>query len=175
MSNLADILVSGGVAVARTDTLYGVLARADDEMTVERVFEIKGRDRDKPLIILLAEADQAFNGAEFVSRFSEQADKPTTVIVDSPGAYEWLRHDDMSVAYRVPKNKKLLDLLRQTGPLVAPSANPQGHEPANNIEQAKKYFGESVDWYEDDGDVPTDQAPSHIVKIKSDNTVEVLR
>ena len=45
----------------------------------------------------------------------------------------------------------MLDLLKQTGPLVAPSVNPEGQSPAKNIAEARKYFGDKVDFYQDGG------------------------
>jgi len=50
-------------------------------------------------------------------------------------------------AFRLPRPKKLVDFLKKTGPLVAPSANPEGLKPAENITQAKKYFGSNVNFY----------------------------
>ena len=44
-----------GVAVIPTDTLYGIVARADNSAAVERVYNIRGRDPKKPMIVLIAE------------------------------------------------------------------------------------------------------------------------
>ena len=46
-----------------------------------------------------------------------------------------------------PKNKNLFTLIKRVGPLVAPSANPQGLKHAETITQAKKYFGNKIDFY----------------------------
>lgn len=175
MASLAETLLAGGIAVVRTDTLYGVVAQADSEAAVEQIFTIKARDRDKPLIVLLPNAELAYDDVENVRKFSEGADTPTTVIVDSPHAPAWLRHADGSVGYRVPKNQKLHELLVQTGPLVAPSANHQGEAPARTAEQAREYFGDQIAWYEDDGEVPATQPPSRIVKVHADGSTERLR
>ncbi|MEK7089665.1 MAG: Sua5/YciO/YrdC/YwlC family protein [Patescibacteria group bacterium] len=51
----------------------------------------------------------------------------------------------------MPKGVALRSLLKQTGPLVAPSANPEGEMPARTIREAKKYFGNRVDFYVDSG------------------------
>ena len=47
----------------------------------------------------------------------------------------------------MPKSKQLISLLKKTGPLVAPSANPEGEKPAETILEAKKYFGNQIDAY----------------------------
>ena len=175
MPGLIETLMTGGVAVIRTDTLYGIVVRASDEQAVERIFQIKQRDRDKPLIVLLPSAEAAYDGIEKVREFSERAETPTTVIVDSPHAPAWLQHADGSVGYRVPKDPTLHALLEKTGPLVAPSANPQSEPPARTVAEAKKYFGDAIAWYEDGSEVPFDQSPSRIIKIHDDGSSEQLR
>ena len=123
----------------------------------------------------LPSAAAAYDESETISKISENSNTPTTIIVESPHAPAWLRHTDGSVGYRVPKDRTLRKLLEQTGPLVAPSANPQGLEPARTIDQAREYFGESIDCYLDGGEVPASQPPSQIFKIKTDGSIERLR
>jgi len=173
--NLLETIQSGGVAVMRTDTVYGLVASALNETAVQRVFQIKNRDADKPLILLLPDARAAFAGKEIVKKYSEEASLPTTVIVNSPQAPKWLQHADSTVAYRVPLDNSLRELLRQTGPLVAPSANPQGMPPAKNILEAKDYFGNKVDLYVDGGEVSPDTKPSQIICLKDDGEIHYLR
>ena len=45
------------------------------------------------------------------------------------------------------KNGNLFNLIKNVGPLVAPSCNKEGHEPAKNIKIAKEYFGDDIDLY----------------------------
>lgn len=175
IEDLVEHLQGGGIAIIRTDTLYGIVARAADEAAVEQVFSVKSRDRNKPLIVLLAAANQAYDDAAVVEQYSARADVPTTVIVDSPHAPSWLRHADGSVGYRVPLDKAVRDLLAQTGPLVAPSANPQGLPPATSIESARTYFKDEISTYVDGGIVPADQPPSRIVKRMTDGSIVRLR
>ena len=47
----------------------------------------------------------------------------------------------------MPKDRSLRDILKRTGPLVAPSANIQGMTPSKNITEAKKYLGNKIDFY----------------------------
>lgn len=46
--DLVEHLKGGGIAIIRTDTLYGIVARAAHEAAVEQVFSVKSRDRDNP-------------------------------------------------------------------------------------------------------------------------------
>ncbi len=78
-----------------------------------------------------------------------------------------------TIAFRMPDKKDLLDLLEKTGPLIAPSANPEGLSPAKNIEEARMYFGDSVDFYEDEGEIENTKG-STLVEIVG-GEVRVLR
>lgn len=171
---LVQLLKSGGIAVLRTDTLYGIVARAEDEDAVKRIYTIKGRSRDKPLIVLIASPEDAYDAHVSILQHTTFT-RPTTVVVDSPSAPDWLRHHDGSLAYRIPANEELRLLLRRTGPLVAPSANPTNSPPARSIEEAQSYFTTQVDAYVDGGVVPEDAAPSRIIRIESDGSIQNLR
>ena len=76
------------------------------------------------------------------------------------------------MAIRWPADKKVLEFLKQTGPLATSSANIQGQPPAKNISEAKKYFGNKVDFYEADGDL--ESLPSTLVDLR-DGQVKILR
>ncbi len=77
-----------------------------------------------------------------------------------------------SIAFRYPKDERLQEILKDTGPLVAPSANPEGMPPATTIEEAKKYFSESVDFYVDGG--TRDAKPSSVIQFKDEKEI-ILR
>lgn len=173
--DLVSLLKAGEVVVLRTDTLYGLVGSALSKQAIEKIYTIKSRDADKPLLVLVASAEDAFDNQELIEKYSEQSVEPNTVIVPSPSAPEWLRHADGTVAYRVPKNKELRELLRQTGPLVAPSANPQGLPPARTIDEARAYFGEAVRHYIDGGTVPIDTPPSRLLSVQPDGSMKRLR
>ncbi len=169
---LVRILRAGGIAVLRTDTIYGVVARADDEQAVAKVYAAKHRNPDKSCIVLVADASQAYGDISHVVYDDQQ---PTSVLVDAPEAPEWLLRQNKELAHRIPNVDWLKEVIRQTGPLIAPSANPEGEQPASTIEQARAYFGDMVDIYIDGGVVPTDTPPSRLVRIHDDGTIERLR
>ena len=76
------------------------------------------------------------------------------------------------MAFRVPNNEFLLKLLKIIGPLVAPSANFEGEDPAKNIVAAKKYFNDSVAFYIDAGELKS--KPSTVVKLEKEK-LTILR
>ncbi|NUQ57634.1 MAG: Sua5/YciO/YrdC/YwlC family protein, partial [Candidatus Paceibacter sp.] len=76
-------------------------------------------------------------------------------------------------AFRLPNDEYLRDLISQTGPLVAPSANLEGMPPATTIDAAEKYFGDKVDFYLDGG--KAESSPSKLIKIEGDKIIELRK
>jgi L-threonylcarbamoyladenylate synthase len=173
---VVDCLQRGGVVVARTDTLYGVLARADDEQAVTRVYQLKDRSEHKSPIVLISDVAQLYDAPDQQLR-ELCADKwpgPVSIIIPSKDAPKWLRRENDSIAYRLPARAELCALPAQTGPLIAPSANPEGESPAMNVEQAVAYFGDAVDVYVDGGQVESAE-PSQLLRVDESGNVERLR
>lgn len=152
-----SIISDGGVGVIQTDTLYGLVGSAYSKKTVNRMYKIKGRSESKPFIILISSIDDIKDfGVKLLDEQKDFLDNvwpgPTSIIVSCPSKkFLYLHRGTKSLAFRMPKNKKLRDFLEMTGPIVAPSANPQGLKPAHTIDEAKKYFGDKVDFYIDRG------------------------
>ena len=146
------ILKNGGVIIAPTDTLYGILSRAEDKKAVDRIYKIKGRDEGKPFIILITSVKDLdkFNikHSEILSN-TRMLPKVSMIMPCGNKKWEYLHRGTKSLAFRLisPKNKYLYALIKRVGPLVAPSANPQGLEPAYTIKEAKNYFGDNIDLY----------------------------
>ena len=173
---LIEIINGGSIGVLLTDTLYGLVAKADNQAAVERVYVAKNRDTTKPPIVLIANVEQMFtslpNGID--NTIGGLWPGPNSVIVPGQGAPEWLVRGSQGVAYRVPDNPRLVRLLEQTGPLIAPSANPEGQPPARTVGEAQGYFGDSVDFYVDGGVAFSDK-PSSLFSMTGDGDTEQLR
>ncbi|MFZ1242740.1 MAG: Sua5/YciO/YrdC/YwlC family protein [Candidatus Saccharimonas sp.] len=173
INQLAHVLNNGGVAVIRTDTLYGIVARADDERAVEKVYQLKKRNPEKSCIVLVADEDSLYG--HMAPGGSLAASVPTSFLIYSPSAPLWLRRANDRIAYRQPQVAWLKEVLKMTGPIIAPSANTEGQPPARTIAEAKQYFGSAVDAYIDDGTVPEDVPPSQLMWRHQDGRVERLR
>lgn len=174
---LVELLRRGGIAVIRTDTLYGLVASADDEAALERVYAAKGRDEHKSCIVLLDDMRSAYGRGDELDSDAHRfhSDVPTSFLINGSGAPAWLLRENSDLAYRVPESLAFRQFLAQTGPLIAPSANPQGLPPARTVAEAKAYFGTKVDMYIDGGEVPADTPPSRLLRIRDDGRVESLR
>lgn len=172
---IADTLVRGGIVVIRTDTLYGVIACVNNEAAVQKVYAVKQRNPAKQCIVLLASSDMAPAYQHQLRDHSENAAKPTTVVVPATNEPIWLRRTSNSIAYRVTSEPLLNDVIRLSGPVVAPSANPEGQPPARTIAEARAYFGDAVDLYVDGGTVPESVQASHIVSLDRDGNEQTIR
>lgn len=156
-AEISAVLAKDGVGVMPTDTTYGLVGSAFFKQAVERIYELKERDLQKPYIVLIND----IKDLEKFSIFSDETTKATlvkvwpgkvTVILSCESEeFTYLHRGTNTLAFRLPGNNDLRDLLYKSGPLVAPSANPQGQPPAESIEQAKEYFGDKVDFYQDGG------------------------
>ena len=170
------ILKAGGVGIIPTDTVYGIACPAFNESALKRLFDIKGRDEDKPPIVLISSLkDLELFGVKigklakiFIKKFWPG---PISIIFTIKSELNYL-DKGKGLAIRLPNDKKVLEFLKQTGPLATSSANFQGLPPAKNIIEAKKYFGGKVDFYEEGGELIS--LPSTLVRINK-GQIEVLR
>lgn len=176
---LLHTLVAGGVAVIPTDTIYGIVGRAEDKATVERIYKIRQRDESKPCIILIHNESELNKFGIFLEdsqkeKLKEFKDKPTSFILDCKDEkFAYLHRGIQSLAFRIPQNIELKNLLKQTGPLIAPSANTEGYYPSKNIAEAKNYFGDLVDIYIDGGELSSNA--SRIIRLSNDGRVDIIR
>jgi len=169
---LIDVLRQGGVVIMPTDTIYGIVGLALNRETVERIYKIKKRAPEKPCIILIGDKKElekfsinlSLEQEKVLEKYWLSADgaegsEPTSIIFDCPDdKFEYLHRGTKTLAFRLPAQAELRELLRQTGPLIAPSANPEGLPPALDTAKAKEYFGlpaqagDLVDLYIDGGE-----------------------
>ncbi len=169
-------LKKGQIAVIRTDTLYGIIAKIDDQKAVEKVYTVKHRDLTKACIILVPDKKHIGKYGEDAERVSlEYPNQAITVLVPRTNEPEFLARGKQMIAYRIPKDLRVLEILKHTGPVIAPSANPEGLPPARTITQAQGYFGQAVDIYVDDGEVNENVSASMILILKEDGSLEQIR
>lgn len=156
-SKVIKILRRGGVGVLPTDTIYGIVGSALKIKIVERIYRLRKRNPRKPMIILIGSITD-------LRRFGVNVDSKTnkilkrfwpgkvSIILPCPSKkFAYLHRGAKTLAFRLPAKKSLRALLRKTGPLVAPSANPEGKPPAKTIREARRYFGDKVDFYIEGG------------------------
>ncbi len=177
-ADVEKILEQGGVGVIPTDTIYGIVGLALSRGAVSRIYRLRHRRPDKPMIILIGSLND-------LESFGVKLDKETGKAVKKlwPGKvsillpcplkkFSYLHRETEKLAFRLPAKSSLRRLLGITGPLVAPSANLEGKPPAKTIMEAKKYFGEGVDFYIDSGRLVS--KPSTLAKFNN-GKIAILR
>lgn len=179
LNDVIDIIKNGGLVVARTDTIYGILGNALNKETVEKIYQIKGREEDKPFIILIPSSKmlEIFNVRENQTAEKLLNLKGITVIFDiedQEGKWYYLHRGIKSLAFRIPDDIVFLKFLENLNlPVVAPSANPSGLQPAEDINQAIEYFYDKINLYVDSGKV-VENIPSTVVKVEN-GKIKILR
>lgn len=159
-------LLSGGVAVIPTDTVYGLAAHPDFPEAVERLYTIKGRDEKKPIALLAADV----NAAEaFLGGMGEQAKRVASKYW--PGALTLVTKGE---GLRVPDHVWTRELLRRCGGVLrVTSANLSGRREATEADSALKDVGLSADLVVDDG-LSAGGNASTVVK-EENGTLTILR
>jgi L-threonylcarbamoyladenylate synthase len=158
----AAVLAAGGVIALPTETVYGLAADAENERAVRRVFAIKRRPTDHPLIVHLAEAAQVHDG--WADPFPPSAavlaeacwPGPLTVLVPAgPRVGPWVTGGRTTVGLRVPAHPLATATLAAFGGgAAAPSANRFGRVSPTSAAHVLADLGDDVDLVLDGGECP---------------------
>ncbi len=154
------------VIVYPTDTIYGIGCNAEKKELVARVFEIKQRDKSKPVSVIAPSKEWILKNLE-VSK--ELVDKylpgPYTIVAKKKTAI--LPHiDEDSLGVRIPKHK-ISELVAQiSAPFVTTSANLSGQPPANSVGELPKEILNQVDLVIDGGKLAG--KPSTIIDVRTE-------
>lgn len=148
INKAVELLNQGEVVAFPTETVYGLGADAWNPSAVKKVFEVKGRPADNPLIVHIAGKKMVH---DFVSEIPEAAKKlidhfwpgPLTLIFKKkPEVLDLVTAGLDTVALRWPNHPVSQELIFRAGPLVAPSANKSGRPSPTKAEHVKEDFGD---------------------------------
>lgn len=169
-----ELLKNGCVGVMPTDTVYGIVARANDESATTRLYAAKHRER-KPGTLIANSVEQLTDlGVPLASTNLVSKWWPGALSAVLPVEGHVYLHQGLGdLAMRVVADPKVRTVLDQTGPLITSSANQPGQPGSVTVNEAVAYFGDSIDFYVDGGDL-SGKAPSTIVRPNKDG-LEILR
>lgn len=179
VKKIIRLIKHGGIGILPTDTLYGLVAQAGNKLAVAKIYRLRRRQTGKPFIILISSIrDLAQFGVKLNPETAAWLAKiwPGKVSVVLPCAdadLAYLHRGLESLAFRLPADRELRALVKQTGPLVAPSANLEGKRPAATVAEAKQYFADKISFYADRG--PQSSAPSTLIKFTNGRPVVLRR
>lgn len=132
LSRAVELIKAGNVVSFPTETVYGLGADAFNSDAIDNVFTVKGRPSDNPLIVHVASLDDLTKIADSISNDTQKLMNHfwpgplTLVIPKKKSVLDRITAGLPTVAIRMPNHPLAMELIRQTGPLVAPSANLSG-------------------------------------------------
>jgi len=155
-----NVVARGGLVVLPTDTVYGIAADAFTPPAVQALLDAKGRGRQMPPPVLIADLavlDGLATDVPVGARALAAAFWPggLTLILRSQPSLAWdLGDTNGTVALRMPDHPTALAVLRRTGPLAVSSANITGRPAAVTAQDAYEQLGDAVLLYLDAGAAP---------------------
>lgn len=127
-----DLIKDGEVVAFPTETVYGLGADAWNPTAIQKIFTIKGRPSDNPLIVHISDKTQL---RQFVKKTPKKAEILMEAFWPGPVTIVFNKKTDVldlitagldTVAIRMPDHELALQFISAAGPLVAPSANKSG-------------------------------------------------
>ena len=156
MEKIKQELEKGKAVVLPTETVYGLFAKALDEKAVDHVYQLKRRPRDKALNLNVAGLDDILNFSKNQPPYLQQLvdhflPGPLTIILEANERVPyWVNSDMATVGFRMPSHPVTLELIREFGPLIGPSANLSGQASGVSFYKILQDFDQEVLGIEDD-------------------------
>ncbi len=165
------------VIIFPTDTVYGIGASVYDTKGMDKIYDIKHRDKSKPLAVLCADINQI----EEIAYVTDEARKlinkflpgPLTVILKSKDSIKGTFKGE-TVGVRIPNYDVALEILKENGPMATTSVNESGMPSINNYNEIVKDYSKLVDAIYKPSNCVTSSLASTVVLIK-DNDIKILR
>jgi len=165
----ARAIKNGALVAFPTETVYGLGADASNEKAVARIYEVKGRPHDHPLILHIASIDDISYWAKNINEYAMALARnfwpgPMTLIFNrNERAEDFVTGGQETVGLRVPNHAIALDLLQEclkigVHAIAAPSANRFGHVSPTTVDAVREEIGS----YLSDQDLILDGGPSHV-------------
>jgi len=174
--NLINLITSGAVGVLPTDTVYGLVAAVRSPQAVTKLYATKPRELAPGTIIAASVDDLVSAGFRLdqLKQVEHYWPASLSVVLNAENIDSDIKQVRTDLPVRIPNNPALANLLKQTGPLMTTSANAPKQPTSISIAMAESYFGDSIDYYVDGGDL-SNRPPSTIIGIKPDNSIEIYR
>lgn len=182
LENIKAVLENGGLILYPTDTIWGIGCDATNPEAVEKVYELKQRDRNKSFIILVDSIEMM---KSYIEHIHPRIDtlllhhvRPLTVVFDNAKNLPAnLVADDGSIAIRLVRDDFCQNLIQFFGkPLVATSANISDEPFPNNFGEISSAVIKGVDYVFKQGRYEKEnKEPSVIVKADTDGELIFLR
>ena len=181
MEKALEILKNGGVILYPTDTIWGIGCDATNVEAINKIFEIKKREKTKSMIILVENErrlQDLVDVPEMAWQIIDLSEKPVTIVYENPkNLPKEILAEDGSIGIRLVKDdfcKKLISKLNK--PIVSTSANLSGDKSPLKFSDISQEIIDAVDYaVEENREKISKYSGSSVIKIWSDGRVKVLR
>ena len=154
----AELLRTGEVVALPTETVYGLAANALDEKAVAKIFQIKGRPANNPIIVHVASNEMAKSCVENWPELASKLSKafwpgPLTLVLPRAEILpDIVTAGGATVGIRWPSHPFIQAVIRECGfPLAAPSANLSSRVSPTNAEHVRQQLGGKIPLIVDGG------------------------
>jgi tRNA threonylcarbamoyl adenosine modification protein (Sua5/YciO/YrdC/YwlC family) len=178
ISQVAELLRNGGVVAYPTDTTYGIGCSIFSKRGLERIYQLKQREKKKPFSFICTDLSEVASYAK-VSNYAFKILKrylpgPYTFVLDASSIVpDLLTTKQKTVGIRIPANSICMAIVRELGhPIVTTSANISGEDPIGDPFMVELELGKQLDMVIDGGVLSPDV--SSVISLIGDVT-EVLR
>lgn len=156
IGKLSQALEDRHAVVLPTETVYGLFAKALNESSVDLVYNLKERPRDKAMNLNVSSYDDILNFSKNQPAYLKKLYKAflpgslTIILQANEKVPAWIHSGLDSVGFRLPNHPITQDLISKHGPLIGPSANKSGQESGKYFNTIMQSFDHEVLGYEDD-------------------------
>lgn len=156
----ATLTINNGEVIAfPTDTVYGLGVSAFNRQAIDRLYAVKQRDASKALPILIADVSNlrsvaSLPTAEVKAIIEHFWPGPLTLILPRNPALPDNISPGSTIGVRIPDHPATREMLRNTGPLAATSANISGQDETQTAQQVARMFMDKINLILDGGPAP---------------------
>ena len=176
------VLKSGGTILYPTDTVWGIGCDATNPKAIKKVYSIKKRSTEKPLILLMNNVDLLLNYVQSVPKIANKiinnASRPTTIIYNNPINLPKILIHQNTIAIRVIQDSNLKELLNIFAkPITSTSANITGNQTPNKLKNIDSNIKNSVDYIIPESFMRKSAVNkvSKLIKVSDNSHIEIIR
>ena len=165
------VLGENGLIALPTESFYGLAVDPFNEQALVKLWQVKGRSKGKPVLVLIGEGAQL---NPFVRNIPPAATVlmnafwpgPLTIVFPAAlGLSDAVTAGTRSVGIRFSAWQPLCELLQRVGPVTGTSANREGMPPPTTAEEVRHYFGDALNLIVDAGPTPGG-LPSTVIDVQ---------
>ena len=177
---IAAALKDGKLVIFPTDTVYGIGTNAYNKEACEKIYEVKGRPKNKPLSVLISNISMLREMVDYISPVEQKLmdtfwPGPLTMKFKKKEGIlpEVISAGDEYIRVRLINDGFLNDIIQTAGvPIVAPSANLSGSATGIKIQNIINELGSRVDYILDCGDIESD-VTSTIIQVEDEKLIVI--